>query len=92
MNRVLKENKNEPVSVIYRHMVTKHWSMNQSHFHDHYEINFAISGGNQFFINDRSYMAQAGDLFFFSEKDINRNIVPDRDTYERYLVIFSITL
>lgn len=89
MDQVIKENKKEPVSVIFRHMVTEHWTMDKSHFHDHYEINFAVSGGNQFFINDRSYMAHAGDLFFFSNKDIHRNMVPDGHAYERYLVMFD---
>lgn len=84
-----KEIRLKPVDVIFRHMKTQHWTMDRAHYHDHYEINLTISGGNRFFINDRSVKAENGDLFYFTNKDMHRNIVPDDFNYERYLIMFN---
>lgn len=84
-----KENMKGVPSVLMQHFVSKNWTMSNVHFHDHYELNLAISGGNRFFINDRTYTAKKGDLFFFSDRDLHRNMVETGADYERYLIFID---
>lgn len=78
-------NKNQ---VKFLHTVSDNWSMEQSHFHDYYEVNLSVSGGNNFFCNDTLHYAKKGDLFLFNDQDLHKNMVKQGMNYERYLVFF----
>ena len=71
------------------HNISNNWTMDQFHFHNEYEINLSISGGNRFFINDKIYNVKKGDLFLFNDKDLHKNVVPKSMEYERYLFFFK---
>ena len=64
------------------------WTMENYHFHDSYEINLSVSGGNEFFINERVYSAQSRDLFLFNHEDLHKTNLPKDLEYERYLLFF----
>lgn len=80
---------NPEIDVKFAHLVTYDWTMARTHFHNEYEINLAISGGNRFFCNDTLYDVDEGDLFLFSNKDLHKNMVQRDMKYERYLVFFN---
>lgn len=71
------------------HNISNDWTMEQFHFHNEYEINLSISGGNKFFINDKIYDVKKGDIFLFNNKDLHKNVVPNNIEYERYLLFFK---
>lgn len=71
------------------HAISNDWSMVNAHFHDKYELNLSISGGNRFFVNDTVHITEPGDLFFLSPEDLHKNLVPQHVTYERYLIFFT---
>lgn len=58
----------------------------QMHIHDCYEIYFSISGGKQFFINDRSYDITAGDIFAVNQYETHYLVRQDGVPHERYVV------
>lgn len=76
-------------SIQIGHNISYDWSMNQYHFHDSYEINLAVSGGNRFFINDEVYDVKKGDLFLFNHKDLHKTMIEENIKYERYLIFFD---
>lgn len=76
-------------AIKFQHLVTRNWSMATSHFHENFELNLAVSGGNRFFVNDRDYAVAPGDLYFFSNMDLHRNRVEKGQRYERYLITFD---
>lgn len=71
------------------HLFSTDWTMYDTHFHDHLELNLSISGGNRFFINDTIHVAEVGDLFILNTNDLHKNMVPIDRKYERYLINFS---
>lgn len=74
------------------HAISSDWTMQQYHFHDNFEINLSLSGGNRFFINSQVFNAQKGDLFIFNHQDLHKNTIPKKFTYERYLLFFNPTI
>lgn len=86
---ILKQSYDEHIDISFTHVISTKWTMSNIHFHDHFELNLSISGGNRFFINDRVYHAQKGDLFFFDNKDLHKNIVPIGSNYDRFLIFFD---
>lgn len=71
------------------HHISTNWSMDMPHYHNIYELNLSVSGGNRFFINGYIHEAQSGDLFFFTEEDVHKNIVPKGLEYDRYILLFD---
>jgi len=90
MPHSLKESMlNNQIPLHIQRNVTKDWSMSQFHFHDSYEINLSISGGNHFFINNQVHDVKSRDIFLFNADDIHKTILPNDFTYERVLVFFN---
>ncbi len=79
----------EEPKIRFGHNTTKNWSMSSAHFHNYYELNLSISGGNRFFVNDVIHEAKSGDLFFFNDTDLHKNFVPKDFEYERYIILFD---
>lgn len=87
MNRKwLKENINKDFETWHR--VDTTWVMKDFHFHDAFEIYFAMSDGVQYFIEDSVYTTCRGDLFVFSNMDLHKTVVPAGSVYERYITTF----
>ena len=72
-----------------RYNISNRWTMSEFHFHDSFEINLSLSGGNKFFVSDKIYTVQSGDLFVFSNHDLHKTLVPMDISYERYLIFFK---
>lgn len=68
--------------------ITTGWTMENYHFHDSYEINLSVSGGNDFFINERVYSVKPRDILVFNPEDLHKTNLPKDLTYERYLLFF----
>jgi AraC-like DNA-binding protein len=63
--------------------------MSSYHFHNVYEINFALTPGAEMWINNERYIVSPNDLFLLSTSDQHRVIVQDRKGYQRYILYFS---
>lgn len=57
------------------------------HIHDCYEIYFSISGGKQFWIDNRVYEFEPGDIFFINQSESHWVTRIDQQTHER-IVLF----
>lgn len=64
-------------------------NMPAMHVHDHYEFFYLLSGERIYFINDRTYALEAGDIILIKpgvmHKTVNQGAVP----YERILIYFK---
>lgn len=68
---------------------TKHFSMDSDHFHESYEIYYLLSGERYYYINDRVYALQVGDLLFINKNHLHRTTSKGRFSHERILVNFD---
>ncbi|MDR6553265.1 YesN/AraC family two-component response regulator [Paenibacillus qinlingensis] len=65
------------------------YSMPLNHFHDHYEIYYLLSGKRYYFIQDRSYLMQEGDLVFIDKNKLHKTIDANSLPHERILLSFN---
>ena len=65
------------------------YSMTVNHFHDHYEIYYLLSGKRYYFIQDRSYLIQEGDLVFIDKNELHKTRNADDHHHERILLSFD---
>jgi len=68
---------------------TDYRSMPKSHYHDHYEIFYLVSGERYYLIRDRLYHLKKGDLIFVNVFDFHRAINCGKFGYERYVISFK---
>ena len=66
-----------------------HTSMPSNHFHDNYEIYYLLSGERFYFIKDRTYRVEKGDLVFINKKDLHKTTDTGIPDHERILINFS---
>ncbi|GAA3413235.1 AraC family transcriptional regulator [Paenibacillus hodogayensis] len=59
-----------------------------SHFHDNYELYYLLSGQRQYFIRDRVYRIEKGDLVFIPKYDLHRTLDAG-PFHERMLLYFK---
>jgi AraC-like DNA-binding protein len=59
-----------------------------AHYHDSFEIYFALSEGYRFVVNDRVYLLEQGDLFVFNQFDIHHTIITYEKPREVYIIHF----
>lgn len=71
-----------------RHNISTSWNMSQFHFHDVFEIYYAMSDGVKYFVDDKVYEVKKGDLFVFNNMDLHKTIAPADTIYERYIITF----
>ncbi|MEW9698375.1 AraC family transcriptional regulator [Paenibacillus sp. SI8] len=67
------------------------FSMPVNHFHDHYEIYYLLSGKRYYFIQDRSYLIEEGDLVFIDKNVLHKTHNVDAHHHERILLSFDDT-
>ncbi|MFD0698721.1 AraC family transcriptional regulator [Paenibacillus sp. GCM10027628] len=65
------------------------FSMPVNHFHDHYEIYYLLTGQRYYFIQDRSYLIQEGDLVFIDRNELHKTHHADAQPHERILISFD---
>ena len=70
-------------------MTSTNWTMNDCHFHDGYEIYMSLTDGVQFFVNDKVYPVNRGDILIFNHLDLHRALIPPQIEYNRCYIIFS---
>ena len=75
-------------SICSERKVSDGYAMNAMHIHDVYEIYMALSDGLKYFVNDRVYSLDRGDIMLFSNLDLHRISVPADKPYERYVITF----
>lgn len=65
-----------------------HFSMTTSHIHSHYELYYLFSGQRVYFIKDRSYTINAGDIVIIPGDVVHRTLdsgIPDHERVVLYL-------
>ncbi|WP_325175593.1 AraC family ligand binding domain-containing protein [Paenibacillus sonchi] len=65
------------------------FNMDTDHFHDSYEIYYLLSGERHYYIHNRIYALQAGDLVFINKNQLHRTTSRNRSRHERILVNFD---
>src|SRR5690606_6312499 len=59
------------------------------HFHESYEIYYLLAGERYYYVNDRIYALQVGDLLFINKNQLHRTTSKGRSTHERILINFE---
>ena len=66
-----------------------YFSMPSDHLHEHYELYCLLEGERIYFINDRSYRVQAGDLVFVNRHAVHKTLDSGRPDHERIVFYFT---
>ncbi len=64
-------------------------NMPGNHFHEHYEIYYQVYGERYYFVNDRAYKVEAGDIVLISEYELHHTFAADGNGFERILINFN---
>lgn len=64
-------------------------SMPLYHYHNSYEIYYLLSGARHYFIKDRTYRVEKGDLVLINRHDLHKTTYGGSLTHERVLIIFD---
>lgn len=75
-------------SFYYFHGSSHNWAMQDFHFHNHYEIILFLNDGATLEVGNRSYQAEAGDLFLINNKEYHRTCGSAQQPYSRYVLMF----
>lgn len=78
----------ETDQIWYSHSVSEGYDMEAMHIHDVYEIYMTQSNDIKFWVNDRFYELECGDVMLFSDTDLHKVGVPQKGRYERYILTF----
>ncbi len=62
--------------------------MASMHIHDVYEIYMVLSNGVKYFVNDRIYTLEPGDVMLLDSMDLHMAHIPPDARYERYVITF----
>ncbi|WP_173275644.1 AraC family transcriptional regulator [Paenibacillus sp. NEAU-GSW1] len=66
------------------------FTMTDDHFHDYYEIYYMLSGKRIYFIQDRSYSVEQGDLVFIAKQNVHKTMhAGSTSSHERVIVHFN---
>lgn len=84
--KTLREFINTDFTTEYK--VDTEWSTADFHSHDVFEVYYSMSDGIKFFIGDKVYPVEKGDIFIFNHLDLHKCMVPANTTYKRYIMIF----
>lgn len=78
-----------PIHISHRKRNIKD-AMPKYHSHDdHYEIFYLINGKRKYFIKDKTYFVNPGDLVFINKGDLHRTFNVDDYEHERLLINFT---
>jgi len=62
------------------------FTMTEEHYHSYYEIYYLISGQRIYFIEDRSYTVQQGDLVFIDKDVLHKTMQANDQMHERLII------
>ncbi|WP_168121011.1 AraC family transcriptional regulator [Paenibacillus sp. HB172176] len=62
------------------------YNMTSEHYHSYYEIYYLLSGKRVYFIRDRSYSVEAGDLVFINKHDVHKTMQLGDPSHERLII------
>ncbi|WP_019637365.1 helix-turn-helix transcriptional regulator [Paenibacillus fonticola] len=65
------------------------FNMDSDHFHESYEIYYLLAGERYYYVNDRIYALQVGDLLFINKNQLHRTTSKGRSNHERILINFE---
>jgi AraC-like DNA-binding protein/mannose-6-phosphate isomerase-like protein (cupin superfamily) len=65
---------------------TEPYTMDIEHYHSYYEIYYLLSGSRIYFIEDRSYSVEQGDLVFIGKEMLHRTMQAGDSAHERVIV------
>jgi AraC-like DNA-binding protein len=68
---------------------TEPYTMTIDHFHPYYEVYYLLSGSRIYFIEDRSYFVEQGDLVFIGKEMLHRTMQTGDARHERVILHFS---
>ncbi len=66
-----------------------HYTMSLNHFHDHYEMYYLLSGERYYFIQNKTYHVQKGDLVLIGKQTLHKTADTGLADHERILVSFN---
>lgn len=66
-----------------------HYTMSLNHFHDHYEMYYLLSGERYYFIQNKTYRVQKGDLVLIGKQTLHKTADTGLADHERVLVSFN---
>ncbi|MBD2867652.1 AraC family transcriptional regulator [Paenibacillus arenilitoris] len=65
------------------------FTMAEDHYHDYYEIYYMLSGQRVYFIRDRSYSVEQGDLIFINKHELHKTMQAGDSAHERVILHFD---
>ncbi|MHA6485364.1 helix-turn-helix domain-containing protein [Paenibacillus sp. strain BS8-2] len=65
---------------------TEPYTMDIDHYHPYYEIYYLLSGSRVYFIEDRSYSIEQGDLVFIGKEMFHRTMQAGESKHERVII------
>lgn len=65
------------------------FDMPENHMHDTYELYYLMSGRRNYFIKDRLYPIEKGDLVFVPKYDLHRTLAAGTPHHDRFLINFK---
>jgi AraC-like DNA-binding protein len=66
-----------------------HYNMSGNHFHHYYEVYYLYAGQRHYFIKDRTFPVQKGDLIFIGPYDLHKTSDAGVPDHERFLLYFT---
>lgn len=78
----------DPFYVEY-HRRKGHYSMTANHMHDHYELYYLFGGERFYFIKDRSYAIQPGDLVLIPGHEVHKTSDTGVPNHERIVLYYE---
>lgn len=65
------------------------FTMEDDHYHDYYEIYYMLSGKRIYFIRDRTYSIEQGDLVFIRKHELHKTMQTGDSSHERLIIHFD---
>jgi hypothetical protein len=69
---------------------TELYTMDYDHYHDYYEMYYMLSGQRLYFIRDRTYSVEQGDLVFINKHELHKTMhAGGSPSHERVILHFT---
>ncbi|XEC93536.1 helix-turn-helix domain-containing protein [Paenibacillus tarimensis] len=65
------------------------FTMSADHFHPYYEVYYLLSGKRFYFIKDRTYSVEQGDIVFIAPNELHKTIQSGDASHERVIIHFD---
>lgn len=65
------------------------FDMPDNHMHDTFELYYLMSGRRNYFIKDRLYQIQKGDIVFIPKYELHRTLAAGTPNHDRFLIQFN---